>query len=140
MDDDVSEDITGQETALDESMTAWAAALPVSDESVETLLEQDYPDTSRKAVARGMVDPTRRVLEEADHPFPAFGSLLLALRGAVRERADLLRRLDIPEEVLARFEQGLIHPAWFPRASGISASRLVPPEGRWHAAIREARS
>jgi len=135
----MDDELTPQEERLLEELREWLPAFRRLDEEDHLVVPQEESAPPR-ALARTMIRPLRRALEEQDHRFPSFSALLKALRFALGSADEVARRLDVPRSLLTSFERGAIHPAWFPRSAVLGASRLVASPSEWEAAIAEART
>lgn len=133
-------DLSPVEDEQIEVLRGWRSALTVTDDVADAVEVATKDSPSVTAIAKHAVERFQRALEAEDHPFPAFSGLILGLRTAIPDREALSKRLSLDTATLARFERGEIHPWWFPRASGIAATRILPPESRWHVAIQAALS
>lgn len=89
-------------------------------------------------VARTMVRPLEQDLEDRGAPFPAFQALLRSIRFALGGRAELARELRLPEGLVQPFEEGEIHPGWFPQPAMERAASLLGPPSRWQRALETA--
>lgn len=130
----MNESSEADDQRLEEQLSHWRAVLGSQTETDEATQKKLPP----RLVARTMVGPLEQSLVEKGHRFPKFAARLLAVRFAARDEAALARRLDLPASLLQRFEEGEIHPAWFPRAATASVARMLPSEEQWRQAIADA--
>jgi hypothetical protein len=135
----MDEQLTPQEERLLEELRQWLPAFRQLDKEDNPVVAE-AGSVPPRALARTMIGPLRRALEEHEHRFPSFAALLKALRFALGSAEEVARQLDLPSSLLASFEQGAIHPAWFPRAAIRQAARLVGSPSAWGAAITQART
>lgn len=134
----MADELSREDERLLSALRSWALASPITDEVAEVVEEQDRPKVPPRLVARTMLRTLEGALVDQGHPFPRFSARLKAIRFAARDPEEVARKLDVALPLLARFESGEVHPAWFPRPATIAAARLLPTEADWRKSIAEA--